>query len=358
MRVIVVGGGLIGQAIAWRLASKAVDVVVVDKKSPYAASRVGAGLLIPAKGRLSRHHFALRRASADLYPSFVAELERQTGRSCGYNPCGSLTLAYQPKAEQALTGLIGCLKGFAIETSLLSARECFSREPALGPDVAGGFYTPDHQVDPVALLEALRQASLSQGVEQVEGFVVAVDHDRVKLGDGRVLRGRRVVVANGAWIGKIFPLPVYPVKGEVIVLKAAPDLIRHNLHLQRAGLYVANRGDGRYVVGATEEEVGFDTSISATAKLYEKVCHLVPALRQSELLDSKVGFRPKVGDGLPIMGDYEGIVVAGAHYQNGILQTPITAELLSDYIVSGVVSELMEDFLPTRDLCARHRAPV
>jgi glycine oxidase len=355
MRVVVVGGGLIGQGIVWRLAEQGADVVVIDRGSPHAASKVGAGLLIPAGGRISRHHYALRRASADLYPSFVAQLESDTGMDCGYHTCGSLTVAFEPGAEQALKGLSGCLKGFDIESTLLDQLQCRQREPALGTEVAGGFYTDDHQVDPIKLLATLTRACLNRGVEFVSNRVVEVAPKRVVLADGTSFEGDRVVLANGAWLAELMDVPVYPVKGEVISLQASPELLRHNLHVQRERLYVANRGDGRYIVGATEEECGFDTTVTAKESLHQRVCRLVPALADLQPVEAKVGFRPKVGDGLPVMGEYQGVVLAGAHYQNGILQTPIAAKLVSDFVLTGRPDELMQPFLPTRDMSPRHR---
>src|SRR5690606_38269849 len=114
-----------------------------------------------------------------------------------------------------------------------------------------------------------------------------------------------------------------------------------------------NRGDGRYVIGATEEEAGFDARITATESLRERACALVPGLKGCRVSDFRVGFRPKVGDGLPLLGEYEEIVVAGAHYRNGILLTPITAQLISGFLESGVTPEIMRPFAPTRD--CRHR---
>jgi glycine oxidase len=353
MKVLIVGGGLIGLGIAWRAAQKGMQVQLVDAPSRHAASRVGAGLLIPAGGRVSPHHLALRTASAEMFPSVVAELEELTGLDCGYNACGLLTVAYEPGADASVDGLANCLRGLGVAVERLDREGCLKKEPGLSKNVAAGFYSDDHQIDPEKFAAALREAGRRLGVEYLEGRVTSVASRGLTLQGGEHLGADRVVVATGAWLAQLLSLPVFPVKGEVIYLKGKPGLIRHNLTLRREDLYIANRGDGRYVVGATEEEAGFNERLTAGDHLFEKACALVPALGKCARLDARVGFRPKVGDGLPLLGEHEEIVVAGAHYRNGILLTPITAKLIADYLESGETTELMEPFTPDRD--CRHR---
>lgn len=350
MKIVVVGGGIIGRSVAWRAARGGADVVLIDSRLAQAASAVAAGLLIPAGGRISLHHLALRRRSAELYPQFVAALEEESGLECGYHAFGTLTVAYAPGADNSLDGLAGCLRGLGVAVERLSQEECRSREPQLSSEVAGGFYTADHQVDPEKMMIALEAACEKSGVTRVEERVVRVATHEVTLERGDTLPADRVVVASGAWIRKLLSVPVFPVKGEVIHLAAPPGLLRHNLVLRGEDLYVANRGDGRLVVGATEEEVGFEASVTATLALKKKIDRLLPALAACPVRETRVGFRPKVGDGLPVLGDHQGIVVAGGHYRNGILLAPVTAEVLTDYLLRGRIDPLMEPFHPTRDM--------
>lgn len=322
VKVLIVGGGLIGLSIAWRAAQKGMQVQLVDAPTPHAASRVGAGLLIPAGGRVSPHHLALRTASAEMFPYIVAELEELTGMNCGYNTCGLLTVAYNPGADASVDGLANCLRGLGVAVERLDREGCLQKEPGLSEKVAAGFYSDDHQIDPEKFALALKEAGRRQGVEFIEGRVVSVAPRGLTLQGGEHFSADRVVVAAGAWLAKLLSLPVFPVKGEVVHLRGKPGLVRHNLTLRREDLYIANRGDGRYVVGATEEEAGFDEMTTATDLLFEKARALVPALAKCARLDSRVGFRPKVGDGLPLLGEFKEIVVAGAHYRNGILLTP------------------------------------
>lgn len=354
MKVLVVGGGLIGLGIAWRAALLGLKVVVVDAPTPRAASFVAAGLLIPAGGRISRHHLSLRQASVQLYPETIAALEESSGLSCGYNPCGTLTVAFEPGAQDSVEGLANCLRGMGIEVESLDARECLKREPHLSEEVACGFYTADHQVDPVKLVAALRKSCELLGVEFLEGRVVSVGAKELKLQSGEILQGDKVVVAAGAWMAELLQLAVFPVKGEVIQVRAPRLRLSHNLVLRREDLYVANRGDGTLVIGASEEEKGFDETVTATLSLKQKADRLLPKLGSAEVLETRVGFRPKLGDGLPLLGDFRGLTIAGAHYRNGVLLMPVTAKLISEYLVTGLEDDLMLPFGPQRD--TRHRS--
>jgi glycine oxidase len=353
VKILIVGGGLIGQAIAWRASQRGLDVMLVNSPSVNAASRVGAGLLIPAGGRVSRHHLALKAASAEMFPETVAELDEMTGVDCGYNPCGTLSVAFEPGADNAIDGVVNCLRGLGLHVERLSGVECREREPALSDDAAAGYYNEDHQIDPDKFALALGRAGELGGVEYREGRVTRVGAREVELSDGDVLSADKVVVTTGAWLKELLSLPVYPIKGEVIHLTGSPDLIKHNLVLRKEEIYVANRGDGRFVVGATVEDVGFDTSVRGTDHLHRMAQRLVPGLKDCRLGETRVGFRPKIGDGLPLLGDYEGVVVAGGHYRSGILLTPVTAELIVEFLCTGRVVDLMKPFDPGRDW--RHR---
>lgn len=349
MKLIVVGAGLVGLSIAWRAAARGIEVTVVDDAWDRAASRVGAGLLIPAGGRVSHRHLQLRAASAERYPGFVEELLAETGLCSGYNPCGTLTLAYQSGAEAALDGLGGCLKGLGVDCQRLTADQCLELEPALSPEIGGGLLTPDHQVDPERMLLALKEACLGRIVSFIQERAARVESKLVCLAGGRRLSGDRVVVAAGAWARELVELDIFPVKGEVLHLQG-PELVGRNLRVQREDLYVANRGDGRLVIGATEQEQGFDESRTGRELLLQRALRLLPDLKGHEVTDHRVGFRPKVADGLPLIGEFRGVVVAGAHYRNGILLAPVTADLVTEYLVEERVPELMEPFSPEREI--------
>ncbi|MGE0491440.1 MAG: glycine oxidase ThiO [Vulcanimicrobiota bacterium] len=348
--LLIVGAGLIGLAIAWRCAQRDLRVAVVDPDPGRGASRVGAGLLLRAGGRISRRHLDLRQASLESYPSFVAELEQETGLDITFSQTGLLTVALGESAHQSLEGLAGCLRGLGVDNRLLKADECRRHEPALSPAVAAGLYTPDAQVDPEQLQAALAAACRTRGVTVLEATAVRVEAAQVQLDDGRELEAGQTLVAAGCWSGQLLPeLGLYPVKGEVVHLRGPADLLRANLQWQQQDLYVANRGDGRLVIGASEEEVGFDrrSTVGAVSRLLRQAAELVPALASFELIETRAGLRPKVSDGLPVLGRMpNGVLVATGHYRNGILLTPVTAAAMADLVISDRTQPLIAPFRP------------
>lgn len=348
--LVIVGAGLIGLAIAWRCAQCDLRVAVVDPHPEHGASRVGAGLLLQAGGRISRRHLDLRQASLASYPSFVAELEHETGLAIPFSQHGLLTVAMGESAQLSLEGLAGCLRGLGVDNLWLDADECRRREPALNPAVGAGLYTPDAQVDPEALQVALAAACRLRGVGLLEAKTVQVAATGVRLVDGSQLEAGQTLVAAGCWSGQLLPeLGLYPVKGEVVHLRGPADLLRGNLQWQQQDLYVANRGDGRLVIGASEEEVGFDRrpTVGAVSRLLRQAAELVPALADFELVETRAGLRPKVSDGLPVLGRMpNGVLVATGHYRNGILLTPVTATAMADLVINGRTQPLIEPFRP------------
>lgn len=350
MRVTIVGGGLIGSGIAWRLAQQGVQVTVVDAGHHCAASSVGAGLLIPAGGRISLHHLALKKASAELFPSFVAELQDLTALSCELRDQGTLNVYSGPGGHRSIEGMSGCLKGLGIYHEVLDRKACLALEPSIGSSVEWGYFTKDRSVNPVALLTALRKACELAGVNFFRDSVSSFVSGKVALRSGESLESDQIVVANGAWLAELTKLPVFPVKGEVVLLKMNRPIVRNHLSVQKESLYFVPRGTAQMVIGATEEEVGFEEQVTATDSLRDRAIKIVPAVGELEIITTKVGFRPKVGDGLPLLGPVEDFVVAGGHYRNGILLTPITSQLVCEYICEGRVAPLMKPFLPARDL--------
>lgn len=347
--VLVVGGGMVGWSCAWQLAKRGRPVTVVDRPCPQAAYKVAAGLLIPVGGKLSPSHLELKVAAAECFEPFVRQLESETGMSCGYQASGTLTVALEPGAFNAITGMVGCLKGLGVVTEVLDRRQCRELEPCLGPEVGAGYLAADHSVDPQAMVRALRAACEARGVSAREGSVVRVSPSEVKLADGTALQAHQVLVTAGAWLQELLPVKVYPVKGETLEVSAPLLGLSRNLCVQKLSLYLAFRGGGHYVLGATEEEAGFDPQPVGADSLKEKAIRVLPELAKAEFGTSRVGFRPKVGDGLPVMGRLDGVYVAGAHYRNGVLLAPITSELMAELLDTGEVPELMRPLDPARD---------
>lgn len=349
MKVAVVGGGLIGRACAWELSTRGHKVTVFDDARSGTASLAAAGLLIPAGGRISRSHLALKLESARLFTGFVSELSAQTGIDCRYHRCGTLTVAWEPGAVSAVSGMVGCLRGLGLDVVALSNMECRQFEPELGEEVGAGYLCPDHVVDPVALQRALSVGGEFRGVESVGTTVTSVGARGVGW-EGGLERGfDRVVVASGAWMSRLLDLGVSPVKGETLEVHAPHLILARNICVQRESLYLAYREPGRYVVGATEEECGFEESGCGGDFLRARALRLLPRLDSATFGPTRMGFRPKLGDGLPLIGEADGVYVAGGHYRNGVLLAPVTAKLVCEMIETGEIPELARPFDPTRD---------
>jgi glycine oxidase len=362
----VVGGGVIGLGIAWRAATAGLAVTVVDDAPGRGASWAAAGMLAP----VTEVHYGerpllgLNLAAAARWPSFAAEVEEASGQEVGYRPGGTLAVARDADDNAALEDLYRFQLRCGLEVERLRSRECRQLEPGLAPSIRGGVLAAgDHQVDNRALVEALMAACSRAGVRMVAGRVaeLAVRGDRVTgvvlAGDER-LAGGAVVLAAGCWSGGLGGVaaealpPVRPVKGQLLYLRgpATEPLCQRNV--RGLEVYVVPRGDGRVVVGATVEEQGFDTRVTAGAvgDLLRAALELLPDVAELELAETVVGLRPGSPDNAPMLGPAgpEGLVVATGHYRNGILLTPVTADAVAELLATGRVPDLIAPFAPGR----------
>jgi glycine oxidase len=363
--VVVVGGGVIGLGIAWRAALAGMTVTVVDDAPGRGASWAAAGMLAP----VTEVHYgerpllALNLAAAARWPSFAAEVEEASGQPVGYRPGGTLAVARDTDDNAALEDLYQFQLRCGLEVERLRSRECRQLEPGLAPSIRGGVLAPgDHQVDNRALVEALLVACQRADVRLVEGRVaeLAVEGDRVTgvvLGDGERLAAGAAVLAAGCWSGGLGGVaaevvPVRPVKGQLLYLRGPADQPLCQRNVRGLEVYVVPRGDGRVVVGATVEEQGFDTRVTAGAvgDLLRAALELLPDVAELELAETVVGLRPGSPDNAPMLGPAgpEGLVVATGHYRNGILLTPVTADAIAELLATGRVPELIAPFTPGR----------
>jgi glycine oxidase len=362
----VVGGGVIGLGIAWRAAQAGLPVTVVDQAPGRGASWAAAGMLAP----VTEVHYGerpllgLNLAAAARWPSFAAEVEEATGHAVGYRPSGTLAVARDTDDNAALEDLYQFQLRCGLQVERLRSRECRQLEPGLAPSIRGGILAPgDHQVDNRALVEALLVACERSGVRLVEGRVaeLVTDGDRVigvVLGDGERLAAGVVVLAAGCWSGGLGGVaaealvPVRPVKGQLLHLRGPADQPLCHRNVRGLEVYVVPRGDGRVVVGATIEEQGFDTRVTAgaVADLLRAALELLPDVAELELLETVVGLRPGSPDNAPMLGPAgpEGLVVATGHYRNGILLTPVTADAIAELLATGRVPDLIAPFAPGR----------
>ena len=323
---VVVGGGIIGLAGAWRAQQHGLRVCVLERGTPGSgASRAAAGVLAPDPE--TPGFTALARRSAALWPAFADELG-----DVGYTRCGSLVLAF---AGDELEG--DCLDGVT----------CRALEPGISPECIGGvLLDEDAQVDPRRVVAALRDrvADVVTGAD-----VVGIAPDSVELADGSKIYADRVVLAAGAWTARrLAPLlPVRPVKGQTLRLRGPLPATRI---IRSEHVYVVPRASGETVLGATVEETGYDETPTdeATELLLRQAIRAVPAVAELELVEAVASLRPGTPDDGPLIGEWEGFVVATGHFRNGILLAPITADAVAALLTGDEISPEAVPFDPNR----------
>jgi len=353
--VTVVGGGVIGLSTAWRAARRGLRVTVVDPAPASGASQVAAGMLAPVTEAQYGEEplLALNLESARRYPDFVAELEDAAGMAVGYRPSGTLAIALDTGDRAVLADLHAFQERLGLRSELLTRRECRGLEPMLDPAIRGGLLVDgDHSVDPRRLTAALRVAAARAGVNIVEQHVTAAAPTAVTLADGTLLPSAYVVVAAGCWTPHLTGLPGRPVKGHVLRLRGA-DVLHRTIRGVVAGsaVYVVPRADGEVVVGATMEEMGFDTTVRAGGvyELLRDARALLPGITELELVETRAGLRPGSPDNAPIVGRLDdGRIVATGHHRNGILLAPVTADAVVQLLTDGDLPAVMEPFGPSR----------
>jgi glycine oxidase len=347
--VVVVGGGAIGLCCAWRAAQRGARAIVLDRAQPPAgATRVAAGMLAPI-GELAFGEPELLRmtlAAAEVYPDFVAELESATGQSTGYVRQGALHIALDRDEAAELRRVHDLQRSLGLGAEWLPPRRCRELEPGLTPSFNGGVHAPEEAVvDPRKLSVALLTALAAVGVEvrgDTEVTESLLDGERiegVRTATGEELHADAVVLACGAWSGEAGWLPqharppVRPVKGQILELRAIDDGQPCKRIVASERVYLAPRPDGRLIVGATTEERGFDSTVTAGGvhELLREAYRLLPEVAEMELVEAMASLRPGTPDNLPMVGPgaLDGLVLACGHYRNGILLAPITGEAVA-----------------------------
>ncbi len=361
--VVVVGGGLIGSSIAWRLAAAGRAVRMVVGEPAAAASRVAAGMLAPITeiSFTEQLLLPLNLASAALYEAFVAEVEEAAGGPAGLRRTATISVAFDGDDLARLMVLKQYLDRLGLRAERLFSRDARRLEPLLSPQVTGGLLVEaDWSVDNRLLWSALLTAAGRAGVVDTAGFVHEIRRvgDQVvgvTLADGTALDAPVVVVACGSWAGQITgidPIPVRPIKGQILRLdpRGLPQPTQTVRAItQGSEVYVVPRASGReVVVGATVEEKGFDGLVTADGvyELLRDARRVLPMTAEYALTETTVGWRPGTPDNAPILGPggLDGLVLATGHYRNGVLLTPITAEVISSYVLSGELAEVARPF--------------
>lgn len=350
--LLVIGGGAIGLSIAWRARERGMSVTLLERDAlGSGTSRVAAGMLAPVAeaefGEAGRRVLELGLRSAELWPQFAEQLQRAADTDVGFLRTGTLLLARDEDEARELERQIAFRDSLGLSTKRLRASEAREREPALAPAMRLALEAPDdHSVDPRRVLDALGVACRAAGVVVREHAPVARVETRAggERVAGALLRGgehvaaERVVVAAGAWSGELEGIPadarvpVRPVRGQLLRLRdpSGPGLLRRVVRFE--GGYIVPRADGRYVLGATVEERGFDLEpdVGGIYELLRDAHELVPGITELKIEELCVGLRPGTPDNAPAIGwgKPAGVLWATGHHRNGILLAPLTAQLV------------------------------
>ena len=360
--VAVVGGGVIGLSVGWRLARRGLSVAVFD------AGPAGGGTSAAATGMLAaeaEHEpggdplLELCLESLALWPGFRDALEADAGAAIDYWEKGTLVVAVGRDEVDRLRARHALQLRAGLDARWMGASAVLDLEPGLRPNVSGGIFCPgDHQVDPRLTVAALRAAFVRRGGMLVEGAAVeALDLSAGRVTgvvvDGRLCRAGTVVVASGAAAatGGLLPdglhLPLRPLKGQSLALRARPQFGRNQpLPIDHvvwtAEVHIAPKSDGRMIVGSTMEEAGFDPHVTAGGlyALLEGVRRVLPGVEEMAVDSVWAGFRPTTEDDAPALGacTVPGLAFATGHHRNGYLLAPVTAQAIEELVVDGAVS--------------------
>ena len=353
--VAIVGGGVIGLAIAWRLAAAGIKIAVFERDT------LGAGASLAATGMLAAATelepgggdlLALALESQRMWPRFCAELESRSGIDIDYRGDGTLEVALGREEVDRLRFRHELQRRAGLATQWLDGASVRAREPALRPAVTAGiFCAEDHQVDPRRLMPALRGAvELCGGVVREHAPVTSID-----MAGGRVAgvvtaqgscRAATVVIANGAWaaelLGDTLAVPVRPLKGQALALRTTARTGTPTHVVWTEQVHLAPKAGGRLIVGSTVEECGFDRTVSAggVLALLDGARRALPSIEDMEIEAIWNGPRPTSDDDAPILGTtgIDGLVLATGHHRNGILLTPVTAQAIHDLIVGQAMT--------------------
>jgi glycine oxidase len=356
--VIVIGGGVIGLSLARELAGRK-SVLLLDRGATgQGTSRAAAGMLTPLseaddQGPL----FQLSRSSHAMYDAFVCDLESETRLDCGYSKEGLLALASTDDSAAALRGRYEWQKKAGFKVELLSIEDVNRLEPLVTAPIAAAVYmSGERSVTPRRLTNALRESCFKRGVEMRIGLhVEEIGPHSVRVGH-LTLEAETIIVASGVWSPELKglnpPIPVYPRKGQILSLAMPHGAFRHMIRWGSA--YFMPRASGELVIGATNEDVGFDMSNTAAGigSLLNQAQQISSHTGAYSILETWTGLRPATPDGLPIIGPsaIPGVYYATGHYRNGVLLAPITASIVRDLVERGDTTIPIVPYSPSRFL--------
>lgn len=369
---VVVGAGVIGLAVAWAAARRGLRICVIERNRPGAgASGVAAGMLAPV-GEASFGEgdlLALNLASHSLWPGFASTLEEFSGAETGYLPLGALHVALDGGEESELRRSGDLHDRLGLESHWLGPDECRELEPGLAPGLVGGLFVPgDAAADPRQLIAALEAALIEAGGDLVLGRTPAASRFdgtavSLELDDGQTVEGSRLVLAAGAWsageeagwLPEQLRADVRPVKGQILELRAhvpASDQVATKIVCGER-FYAVPRSDGTLALGATVEEKGFDSEITAGAvhELLREGYRALPDIAELQFVGASSGLRPTTPDNAPLIGASSiepKLIYATGHFRNGILLAPVTGEIVASLLAGETPSLDLDPFGPER----------
>ncbi|MGY6528676.1 MAG: glycine oxidase ThiO [Cyanobacterium sp.] len=337
---IIIGGGIIGLAIAIELKLRNKQVTILSRNFKQAATHAAAGMLAPRAENLTGVMLDFALQSLALYPQWIEKLSHLGKEDVDYNPCGIIAPVYEIPTDTAHHGGVW-----------LDKENLAHYQPNLGEDVVGGWwYAEEGQVDPRRLGNVLLNIAQSLGVEILEGVsAIAFSRREGKIKDvitkSGIFTAHNYILAGGSWSGKLQPLPVRPIKGQMLSLKMPTDKPLERV-IFGDNTYLVPKQDGRLIIGATVEDIGWikGTTAQGVHTLLHNAIRLYPPLAQWKLNEIWYGYRPGTPDEMPILGygDAENLILATGHHRNGILLAPITAK-----IISNLVDGKPDSFLPS-----------
>lgn len=364
--ILIIGGGVIGLSIARSLHKAGMRRITVVERGWIGreASHAAAGMLAPhAETEKADDFYYFCRDSARMYPKFAADLLDETGINIELDQNGTVYLAFTEQDARDLDKRYRNQHAAGLPVERLSRQEILELEPNISPAVREGlFYPDDWQVENRKLLDALRKYAELNGIDIREHTSISeliIENGCVTgaRNDTSSFRAEVTVLATGAGTsfikfgGKPCPIAVKPIRGQMICFVTANRLLRKVVYTPRG--YLVPRADGRILVGATVEDVGFDkaTTVAGIESLRQAAAEIAPVIADLEIAESWSGLRPFAADGLPVLGEltgYNGLIIATAHYRNGILLAPLTASILTDHLTGCVRSRYLDCFSPQR----------
>ncbi len=358
--VIIIGGGIIGCAIAYNLAKRDVKPLVIDKATRVGteASWAGAGILT-SHASTNEPYPTLCRASLARYPTLAEELRAETQIDIEFIRSGTLSVFFNQTEAAGLIGLADrrVKRGFSAE--VLTAEEAWQLAPALAKSIAGAVLFPeDAHVRNPRMVKALAKGATKLGARfllgnPVTNFVKEDEHVIGVIVNGETLYADTFVIAAGCWAGTLIdqlgvPIQVEPVRGQIVLVETMPPPFQHII--DGLGIYIVPRADGRILLGATVEYVGYDktATVDGAKQMIDAGVAIAPQLANAAFVQTWAGLRPYVKKG-PILGylpGYDNVALATGHFKNGILLAPITGQLIAELLTTREPSLSLQPFQP------------